>query len=700
MALPPLREELSLHPGPKLSDGQPSWTLQDPVRNQFFRLDWQTFEVLSRWSLGTEEAIVEAVSRSTTLELDASDVTAVLQFLLDNQLVQPTGDDTAKRFAARYRASKGTWLNWLLHHYLFFRIPLIKPDRLLDRMSPAVEVFFSKTFRRLTIGAVFFGLISVIREWERFSATLVDTLSWEGLFWYGVTLVGVKTLHEFGHAFTAKRYGCRIPAMGVAFLVMWPMAYTDTNEVWKLADRRKRFAVAGAGVMTELYVAAWATLAWALLPDGLPKAMAFMLATTSWIATIAINSSPFMRFDGYFLVSDWLDLPNLHSRSFALARWDLRERLFGLGIEPPEFFTPSRQRGLILFGWATWIYRLLLFIGIAVLVYHFFIKAVGIFLFLVELIWFIAKPVWGEVKVWRQLWPVIRERRRFRRSGAIMALVLITLLVPWPSRLTATGVFKPVESFVIYAPGGAQVTKLPWRDGDEVSAGAVLMELASPSLVLRWEQAQARLQQMKWRAAAADVDSGERQNLQVLQQAELSAQAELESVKADIELHSPRAPFSGLLRDTLPDLNTGSWVHQREALATLVNPETMHVEAYVDENAVRRVQLGDSARFFADGLGGPFLELTVASIDADATRSLPDGRFATQFGGSIVVREKRGELIPDQAVYRILLSVDEPPGALAGQTWRGKVVILGAWEAPASRYFRSALSILWREAGF
>ena len=143
---------------------------------------------------------------------------------------------------------------------------------------------------------------------------------------YGVTLIGVKILHELGHGFTAKRYGCRVPTMGVAFLVMWPVAYTDTNEVWRLTSRRQRLHVAAAGIVTELAIALWATLLWVLLPDGPVRMGAFLLSSSTWISTLLVNASPFMRFDGYFLLADALHVPaerlmvSFQSR-FGRAKW-------------------------------------------------------------------------------------------------------------------------------------------------------------------------------------------------------------------------------------------------------------------------------------------------------------------------------------------------------------------------------------------
>ena len=700
MAWPRLREELALYAGPRLADGQPSWVLHDPVRNLFFRIDWLSFEFLSHWALADPEAILHAVSAETTLRPQADDLQSVLTFLLENQLLVPEGENASAALAERSRKQRSSWWRWLLHHYLFFRLPLVRPDQWLERMLPRVSVFYSPLFRRLTMLALVLGLGLVYRDWDRFSATLVDTFSFEGLLGYGVTLTVVKSLHELGHAFTAKRYGCRVPAMGVAFLVMWPMAYTDTNEVWKLADRHKRLAVAAAGIGTELSLAAWATLFWGVLPEGGLKASAFMLATTVWVATLAINSSPFMRFDGYFVLSDWLDMPNLHGRAFALARWDLRERLFALGENKPEFFSPGRERALILFAWATWLYRLMLFLGIAVLVYHFFVKALGILLFAVEIGWFVVLPVWSEIKAWQARWPAIRASRRFRRSVAILGVLFALFVLPWPARLSASGLLRPAEVFAVYAPAGAQVVEVPVGNRERVEAGRLLVQLASADLQRRWERANARATSLRWQAAVAGVDGEQRQNLQVLQEEWAVAEAEVAGVQSELELYAPRAPFAGRLVDLDPDLRPGNWVGRNEKLASLVRDDAWIVEAFLDEEVVRRIRVGDGALFRADGADGSLVPLRVTAIDHDATRVLSAPVLAAAFGGEVMTREKNGQHIPERATFRVVLKATEMSPSLGGGSWRGRVVIQGDWEAPGARFLRAAFAVLWREAGF
>ncbi len=697
--LPPLREELALLPGPVLADGQPSHTLHDPVRNLFFQIDWPTFEVLQRWRDGSASAIADLVNAQTPLQLAADDVDDIVAFFRANELLQ-AGPGQATHMAAAHHARHGSLLTQLLHHYLFFRIPLVEPDRWLSRWAPRLDLFYTRTFLWLTMLALSWGLLEIYRQWDTFTGTLVDKLSWPGLVGYGLSIAAVKVLHELGHAFTAKRLGCKVPSMGLAFLVMWPVAYTDTNEVWKLTRRQDRLAVGAAGVLTEMAVAAWATLAWALLPPGTPQSLAFMLSTTTLLSTLLINASPFMRFDGYFLLSDWLGMPNLHDRAFALARWDLRERLLGLGQAAPESFPPPRRTGLILFAYATWLYRLVVFLGIAALVYTFFIKAVGILLFAVEMGWFILRPIWRELALWRQAWPVWRHQARAWRRVSLLVILLSCLLLPWPTRPSASALMRPASQYVVYAPAHAQVVGMPIAEGQHVRAGTPLIQLASPELTSRMAAAQARIQQLRWQASASAFDADQRARWQVLQEQLRTAEADLTALQADAQRYAPTAAFDGVLRDVPPDLHPGDWLSHDEVLARLVADQPQTVVAYVDEDELALIRSGDTARFYADDPAGPDVPLEVVRIEADASRTLPEPELANLFGGGVVVREKNAQLHPDRPVYQVTLRVRSADATAHQHSWRGKVVFHGRWSMPAWRYLRHAAAVIRREAGF
>lgn len=321
---PRLREDLTLYPGPADKSGSPTWTLHDPARNQYFQIDWVAFEIISRLYLENAELICHFIGEETTLHVDATDVESTLKFLSENELVYQYSSQDIQQLYSRNRSRKQNWFDSILHGYLFFRLPLLRPDKLLDRFLPKLNFLFNKRFYQITLIVFLIGIWGVFRQWDAFSATLVDTFSIEGILGYAGAVIIVKLLHELGHAIVAKKCGCRVPTMGLAFLVMWPVAYTDVTESWRLDSHKKRLLIASAGIITELVIAAWSIFMWSILPEGALKSLFFFLGTTSITATLAINASPFMRFDGYFLLCDIVGMPNLHTRSSAYARWWLR----------------------------------------------------------------------------------------------------------------------------------------------------------------------------------------------------------------------------------------------------------------------------------------------------------------------------------------------------------------------------------------
>lgn len=694
----PLREELTLHAGPPAASGAPTWSLQDPVRNAYFRIDWLAFEVIARWHLAERDAIARAVRDETTLACDVADVDAVLNFLHHNELLllDPVRA-TPWYLERRVRRERGFW-HWLLHHYLFFRIPLLRPDRWLTSALPWVAFVYGRSFRLLTAAALVGGLVEVARQWESFRATLVDTFSWQGLAGYGVALIIVKILHELGHAFTAKRYGCRVPTMGVAFLVLWPLAYTDVNDVWKLRGRGQRIAVGAAGIATELTIAAWASLAWALLPDGVFRGVAFVLATTTWVSTLAINMSPFLRFDGYFLLSDWLDMPNLHDRAFALGRWRLRELLFGLGDPPPEDFSPERRRGLIFFAFATWLYRLVVFLGIALLVYHMFLKVLGVILGIVEVVWFVALPIWRELNVW------LAERDRIRRSSRTRGLSwgVITLLLlsaaPVSFQVESQGLLQPARSYPVVNPAPSKILSVPERR--RFAAGESILRLESPDLEIRALQARQKILFAEWQVAVAGVDPQISFRLPVLRRELDLARADAAGVQAEMEKLGAVAPFAGMVELRDPDLREGEWIGRHDVIADLIDPAEWVVEAYLTGDLVSRVTEGDSGRFFPDAAGEDVLDLVVERVDRDASRVLSERILAAPHGGVLLVREQGGQLIPDRALYKVRLRVVSPgTKGLSGQR-RGTVIIHGSPASMLGPFFRNLVNVFVRESDF
>jgi putative peptide zinc metalloprotease protein len=701
ISLPNLREDLVLHSAPSNNQGAPSWSLQDPVRNLFFRIDWLSFEILSRWHLGDGDKILASIDRETTITTEADDLNNLLNFLSENELLQRVDANSSRWFAQRQQV-RPSLANQLLHSYLFFRIPLWRPNAWLDRNQTLIAPLFSNAFLLLTLLALLLGLLQLSQQWQTFSATLIDFFSWQGMLAFALTIAFVKFFHELGHAFTAKRFGCQVPTMGLAFLLLLPMAYTDVNDVWKLRHKKQRLAVGAAGIGVELTIAAWATLAWSLLPDGQLRTAGFLLASTTWVSSLLINLSPFLRFDGYFLLMDWLEMPNLHQRSFELGKWWLQKQLFGFSNQPPEPYTKSRQRFLLIFCLATWLYRLVIFAGIAWLLYQTLPKPLGPVLALIELWWFIGMPVFREINQWLKHWRSILASRRSWFTGLLLTAILLVMALPWDGRIYAQGLLQPTQISVITAPDAAQISHIDVSEGSYIQAGATIMSLHSSDLLFQKRSIETKSKSLDWQLQASQVQQQRRENRQPLLAEKIKLQSELRLIDDELKRFQISAPFAGHFYFSEPDINTGNWVSDKEVLGTLIDHSSWKITAYVNEEQLVNLQLGDRARFYPESPGGQSHDAIVTAIEPDATRTLEDAMLASTHGGKLLVRNQDSQLIPERAHYRITLKLDSDVKTRTDQAriLRGDLIIHGQPKSYLEDFFQAIAIFFVREASF
>ncbi|MDY4375498.1 HlyD family efflux transporter periplasmic adaptor subunit [Pectobacterium carotovorum] len=699
--LSPLRDELILHAGPANRDGSPSWTLEDPLRGLYFRIGWAEMVMLSRWSMGNAAQIVAEVNQTSALTLDDSDVQYFNRFLQANSLTRVSGDEAMAQFSRQVEQSRVSIWRKLLKNYLFFRIPLWHPDRFLGATLPWIEPFFSRTFLKLTLLVAVLGLFLAGRQWETFKHTFLHFFTLEGAVLAGLTLCFTKILHEFGHAYTCKRFGARVATMGVAFLVMMPVLYTDTSGSWKLTRRRQRMAIGAAGMMTELVLAAWATLAWSFLPDGMLRSAAFMLATTTWIMTLAINLSPLMRFDGYFLLSDGLQMPNLQNRGFAIGRWQMREWLFGLGDAPPEHFPRWLQRTLVGYAFAVWIYRFFLFTGIAILVYHMTFKLLGMLLFAIEIGYFVVMPVVNEVREWSKRRKDYRMNRNMTTTLTVSAVVLLLLMIPWQRGVYAPALLRAEQQSSLYMPVPAMIQRIDVQVGQPVRAGQTLFTLSSDALAHERQQLERQIATLNWQSTFQVFNKEAAGDHQRVKQEHEAALQKLQVLQRQSEQLTVRAPIDGVVADMATPLETGEWLGQGEWLAVVTKPTGGLVEAFVSEKDWQRLRTGAKGTFYLQDVSRSSLPLTIVEIASTATRDLNAApELASIYGGDIAtLSDAQRKLHPEQAVYRVLLSLPDDYRAQP-QVLRGTVVMDGEAQSLLIRGWKVVSAVLIRELSF
>jgi len=701
----PLREEIAIFPGPAALDGSPSWTLHDPSSNRFYRLGWREFELLSRWDSGSAAALTARVEAETTLQVEQEDVDDLVRFLFSFDLLRASSPDATANMVKKADRQRGSWAKWLLHNYLFIRIPLLRPDRFLNLSYPYLRWVFSPLVAALVVAIGLIGLVRVARQWDVFLGTFVDMFSVQGAVGFGITLGCLKGLHELGHAYTAKRFGCRVPTMGLALLVMVPVLYTDVNDAWKLSSRRQRLAIGLAGVTTELACAAFATFAWGSLQNGPARSVAFLVATSTWLTTVLINASPFMRYDGYYVLSDWLEVPNLHTRAFALAQWSLRETLLKLGDPVPEDMPPHRRRLLVVFAFLTWVYRFSLFLGIAAIVYHFAVKILGITMMAVEVGYFVVMPVVREALTWWRRRADIHLNLRTALTAAAAAAILLLVLLPWRSAVEAPALLKSQQHIDIFAPEfGARLASISVHDGDSVAKGAPLVQLASPDLDYRLGRARTEIEISEWQLGARGANPELLARSQVTEREYEAARAEYRALQDQKSRLDVTTPIAGEVVDVAEALDPGSWLAAKSRLMSVIDPTSMTVEAYVDEADLDRITVGDAASFVAEADTRIAFPLRLTEIARASTTVLPDPALASTMGGPIAVRpqkqnEKQNELVPDRTLYRVRLALAEGHPAPVTRILRGQVILRGEAVSLARRLWRFALAVVIRESG-
>ncbi|MEZ5539894.1 MAG: site-2 protease family protein [Pseudomonadales bacterium] len=655
---PALREDLRLYELGSSIDGEPIWAIQDPAANRFFRIGWLEYECLLRWP-GKPEDIATDIEATTPLTIDPEQVSEFARFLDAHQLSLPSAA-TQQRIQQAAREPGWRHWKWWLHHYLFIRIPVVRPQRFLQKLTLWLEPLFSKGAVILLLLACLLGLVLVAHQWEHFTHSALDSLTPSGLLGFAIALIVSKSLHELGHAVVATRMGVRVAHMGIAFLVMWPMLYTDTGESWRLRSPRQRLAISSAGVATELALAGLATLAWALLDDGAMRQAALYLATTGWVLSLVLNISPFMRFDGYFILSDLINFPNLHERSGALTRVWLRRSLLGLNDAWPETFSQKARRSLIAFALTTWTYRFIVFLGIAVTVYFLFFKLLGICLMMVEIIWFVIRPIWTEFAVWKKRWPEVKNRRKHILYGSFFAL-LILLLVPWRFDITAQGVAHAERQQLVFAPFPSQLSEI--HATGKVSEGEILSAFAAPDLAARAAQLIASRNAFEHRLSGLlDTDNQGLNKRLALTQRLAEQQTELLGIQEENDRLVIRAEFSGQWRDISPLIRQGTWVGVRDKLGVLFDPSSWVVEAYVEQRAIDRIALGAAASFLPQG-SLKALSGQVVEIDTTRSQRLSHPMLSSTYGGklSTVPNNKTQEAVPSDALYRVRIRLHQVP---------------------------------------
>lgn len=471
-------------------------------------------------------------------------------------------------------------------------------------------------------------------HWDAFLSTFPYFFNWQGILAYALAIASMKILHEFAHAYTAKKFGVHIPSMGIAILLLFPVLYTDATDVWRLPKRSQRIAISSAGVLVELLVAGLSTIGWAYTSPGLLNSVFFVLASLNWINTLIINLNPALRFDGYYILSDWMKIENLQTRSFALLRHYFYKIFLGLNLpNPEENISGSKRAGMLFYGLYTLFYRIAIYTAIALFVYFKFTKAIGILLFFLEVIIFFIWPVVYETHLLYRLKPLLKWNKRLLCTTLGAFLLLAWATVPLPHRNSFTAITTPKEKEVLYARHAGKITEIHMQREEAVSKGAVLLLIDSPTLNF---QQQIKEKEMEISRKRLEIIS-EKEKLQPFyleKQAELSKiEAELQSLQEQLEQNKIVARYDGIAYALNPFLKEGLYIADNEYLGSIGTRETA-LDIFVPEAQLEKLKVGESGYFYPISGQAP-AEYTITRIAPVRSRTLPYPQLSSLHQGDL-----------------------------------------------------------------
>src|SRR5206468_1425379 len=391
--------------------------------------------------------------------------------------------EQAKVLITRRRKNKWKRVWQFLANILYIKIPIIDPERMLTGMYPYFRWIYTRFFITFSVGVMLAALTLVVTQWDQFYSKLPEFQSffnWYTIVYFWCSLAVVKVIHEFGHGLTAKHFGGEVHEMGMLFLVLTPALYCDVTDSWLLPNKWKRIWISAAGIYVECFLASLATFVWWNTEQGLLNSLSLATMFICSVNTIMFNANPLLRYDGYYVMSDWLEIPNLRVKSTQFFGYLFQEKVLGLEVPVRSYMRRWRGALFVTYAIASYLYRWLVRFSILFFLYQFLkpykLGSISAMLAVGSLVPLFVMPAYQVVKFVRTPGRMrkVKKVRAGLFAAAFVAVVTGVLLIPTPLRVQGTLVLTEAKPAVVYSEIPGRLVDLDVRDGEFVKSGHVI----------------------------------------------------------------------------------------------------------------------------------------------------------------------------------------------------------------------------------
>ncbi len=693
---PQLRQHVRTYP--QEYRGERWYVLRDESNGSHLRFNARAYDFIGRLDgdLSVQQIwdqIAETQSDDTRIEQD--EILLILTQLFAIDALRSSLPADAREFFQRYQNKHQVQRNRTLMSPLAIRFPLFDPDRLLNRLMPWVRPLFSKSGAAIwLLLAGTAGLLATLNFQSLHAAMHRDILSPANLLMMSVLYVLIKAAHEFAHAFTVKMWGGEVHEMGITLLVMVPVPYVDASSAWGFRERYQRVLVGAAGILTELLIASLALFTWLLVEPGLVKDMAFNAMLIGSVSTLLFNANPLLRYDGYYVLQDLVEIPNLYTRSSRYYRYLAQRYLCGMNQVRSPVTAEGERAWFLFYGPAALLYRLIIVVGIA-----FFLAKKYLFIGVALATWtitlqFIMPIARGMGFLFASPLLIGRRARVVGISMLIISSLMVGLLYfPVPLNTHAEGVIWVPDQAQVFAGTEGFVSEVPVASGAKVQPGTLLIRMRSATLDSRIAVLKAKYRELEIRRAADQLEH--RVKSGITAQAMAAVEAELKVLQ---EQHSALEVRSGAAGTFVPQDEhslLGRYLRRGQLIGYVLSPERMIVRSVVPQSSIGlvRQQVSKVEIRLAERLGKTFESHILRETPSGNTR-LPSPALGAAGGGDIAVRtgDEAGTTADDK-VFQLDLSL--PKGLrLTGVGERAYVRFTHGSEPLARQWLRRARQLV------
>ena len=633
------------------------YVVRDPAGNQFHRLSDAAYRfvglldgrrtVEEAWDLVGGQLADDAPTQPEVIH--------VLSQLYAANLLETNITPDAMVLLRRHKKLVQQKMQNRLMNVLFPRKSLWDPDKFLCRWMPVARILFSKVGAVIWLIVVGLALATVLPQWDELRAAASSTLdfqhNFENLFLLYGTFVVIKLLHELGHAFACRRFGGECHELGVMLLVLIPTPYVDASTAWSFPSKWQRVFVGAAGMIVELFVAALCAFVWHFTnPAAYPivSQLAYNAMFVASVSTIIFNANPLLRYDGYYILSDILEIPNLRQKSTEYSLGLIKRHIFRLKLQQP--LPPVGQRiWLFLYAISSSIYRV--FIGVMIVVVLFEkVPVIGVLMAAGGVVTWGVVPIY-QLSKYLLLDPELHRKRKRAISFSLAvaaAVVLLVFQVRFPVHVEFAGMVQPddpvnaqgvTESGVIKSAALGRVVKVLAQDGELVTAGQPILILDDPEVRRDLAFRTAKIKETQ-AAMRQDRVQDQTQFLEDSRDLETWQQMLKDTQRRQDDL-TIKAPFAGRL--VAPDLhNLSDTIVQRgQEIARVAVLDRLVIKGDIDQKDRELISTLDSSKIeirFAGALGKSIpLPTNSMTVLPSAMPDLVDRSLGSGGGGDIPI---------------------------------------------------------------